>query len=105
MEKWVLRHLKFRQNLTVCIADDVFIAFNSQNSDQQITAALSKLQIAVRAKVVIVFGYLEQGERLLKQAEQMKINDRTWVTSDGWNSINSEISRLNVSKTYPQRVV
>lgn len=87
------------KNLSVCIADDVFIAFNLQNSDQQITVALSKLQIAVRAKVVIVFGYHEQGERLLKQAEQMKINDRTWVTSDGWKSINSEISRLNVSKT------
>ena len=87
------------KNLNVCIANDVFIAFNSQNSDQQIEAALSKLKIAVRAKVVIVFSYLEQGERLLKQAEQMKINGRTWVTSDGWNSINSELSKLNVSKT------
>lgn len=84
---------------SVCIANDVFIAFNSQNSDQQIEAALSKLKIAVRAKVVIVFSYLEQGESLLKKAEQMKINDRTWVTSDGWNSINFELSRLNVSKT------
>lgn len=90
------------KNVSVCIANDIFIAFESQNSDQQIKDALSKLKDAARAKVVIVFSYLEQGERLLKQAEQMKINDRTWVTSDGWNSINSELSRLNVSASILQ---
>jgi len=87
------------KNLSVCIANDEFIAFGSPNSDRQIKDTMSKLKAAERAKVVIVFSYLEQGERLLKQAEQMEITDRTWVTSDGWNSINSELAKLNVSET------
>lgn len=87
------------KNLSVCIANDEFIAFGSPNSDRQIQETISKLKEAHRAKVVIVFSYLEQGERLLKQAEEMKISDRTWVTSDGWNSINSELATLNVSDT------
>lgn len=87
------------KNLSVCIANDVFIAFGSPNSDRQIDDTMSKLQATERAKVVIVFSYLEEGERLLKRAEQFKITDRTWVTSDGWNSINSELSNLNVSRT------
>ena len=85
------------KNLSVCIANDEFIAFGSPNSDRQIQDTISKLKESDRAKVVIVFSYLEQGERLLKQAEQMEISDRTWVTSDGWNSINAELATLNVS--------
>lgn len=87
------------KNLSVCIANDEFIAFGSPKSDRQIEDTMQKLKAAARAKVVVVFSYLEQGERLLKQAEQMEITDRTWVTSDGWNAINSEISKLNVSQT------
>ena len=86
------------KNVSVCIANDEFIAFASPNSDRQIEDTMTKLKAAERAKVVIVFSYLEQGERLLKRAEQMEITDRTWVTSDGWNSINSELAELNVSE-------
>ena len=87
------------KNLNVCIANDAFIAFGSPNSELQIEDTMSKLNATERAQVVVVFSYLDHGERLLKQAEKMKIIDRTWVTSDGWSPLNSEIAKLNVSKT------
>lgn len=90
------------KNLSVCIANDEYIAFGSPNSDQQIEDTINKLKNTERAKVVVVFSYFEQGERLLKQAEKMKLTDRTWVASDGWNSLNSELANLNVSETMLQ---
>lgn len=88
------------KNLSVCIANDEYIAFGSPNSDQQIEDTMFRLKSTEyeRAKVVVIFSYFEQGERLLKQAEKMKVTDRTWVTSDGWNSLNSELANLNVSE-------
>ena len=86
------------KNLSVCIANDEYIAFGSPNSDQQIEDTLFRLKSTVRAQVVIVFSYFDQGERLLKQAEKMELSDRTWVTSDGWNSLSSQLANMNVSK-------
>lgn len=90
------------KNLSVCIANDEYIAFGSPTSDRQIEDTITKLKNTERAKVVIVFSYFEQGERLLKQAEKIKLTDRTWVTSDGWNSLNSELAKLNVSEAMLQ---
>ncbi|PFX32807.1 Extracellular calcium-sensing receptor [Stylophora pistillata] len=90
------------KKLNVCIANDEYIAFGSPNSDRKIEDAMNKLKTAERAKVVIVFSYFEQGERLLKQAENMKVTDRTWVASDGWSSLGSEIANLNVSHSMLQ---
>ena len=90
------------KELNVCIANDEYIAFGSPNSDRQIEDTVRKLKTAERAKVVIVFSYFEQGERLLKQAEIMEVTDRTWVASDGWNSLNSELANLNVSESMLQ---
>ena len=86
------------KNLSVCIANDEFVSFSSLNADRQIEDTMLKLKSAERAEVVIVFSYLEQGEMLLKKAEQFEITDRTWVTSDGWNSVSSEMEKLNISK-------
>ena len=86
------------KNLSVCIANDEFVSFSSPNADRQIEDTMLKLKSAERAEVVIVFSYLEQGEMLLKKAEQFEITDRTWVTSDGWNSVSSEMEKLNISK-------
>ena len=86
------------KNLSVCIANDEFVSFGSPNADRQIEDTMLKLKSAERAEVVIVFSYLEQGEMLLKKAEQFEITDRTWVTSDGWSSVSSEIEKLNISK-------
>lgn len=86
------------KNLSVCIANDEYIAFGSPNADRQIEDTLSRLKYTERAKVVVVFSYFEQGERLLKQAEKMELTDRTWVTSDGWNSVSSELANMNVSE-------
>lgn len=87
------------KKLNVCIANDEYIAFGSPNSDRQIADTMNKLKTAERAKVVIVFSYFEQGERLLKQAENMEVSDRTWVVSDGWSSLSSEMANLNVSQS------
>lgn len=86
------------KNLSVCIANDEFVSFSSPNADRQIEDTMLKLKSAERAEVVIVFSYLEQGEMLLKKAEQFEITDRTWVTSNGWNSVSSEMEKLNISK-------
>ncbi|XP_020621440.1 extracellular calcium-sensing receptor-like [Orbicella faveolata] len=86
------------KNLSVCIANDEYIAFGSPNADRQIEDTLFRLKSTERAKVVVVFSYFEQGERLLKQAEKMELTDRTWVTSDGWNSLSSELANMNVSE-------
>lgn len=86
------------KNLSVCIANEELVSFSSPNADRQIEDTMLKLKSAERAEVVIVFSYLEQGEMLLKKAEQFEITDRTWVTSDGWNSVSSEMEKLNISK-------
>ena len=86
------------KNLSVCVANDEYIAFGSPNADRQIEDTLLRLKNTERAKVVVVFSYFEQGERLLKQAEKMELTDRTWVTSDGWNSLSSELASMNVSE-------
>lgn len=84
------------KNLNICIADDEFIAFRAEKSDEIIRSTIKKLKNSPRAKVVIVFSYLQQGERLLREADRTNITDRTWVTSDAWAS---GIANLNISKT------
>ena len=83
------------KKLNVCVAHDEFIAFNSDGSDGAIRAALRKLADSPRTQVVMVFSYLEQGERLLRAAESLNITGRTWVASDAWAN---GVTKLNVSR-------
>ena len=83
------------KTLGVCIPNEDYINFRSENSDKLIYNAMSNLKKATRAKVVIVFSYLFQGERLLLEAQRQNITDRTWVTSDAWGT---KTAKVNISK-------
>lgn len=75
------------KSLNVCIANDEYIPFTSDMLDDYVRNTLNTLKSSSRAKVVIVFTYADQGERLLKEASKMNITDRTWIASDGWSSV------------------
>ena len=83
------------RKLGVCVPSDEYINFTAENSKELIYSALKNVKKATRAKVLVIFSYLEQGKRLLEEAQEQNITDRTWITSDAWGT---KAAKLNVSR-------
>lgn len=83
------------RKLKVCTANDVNIAFQSEDSETLIRNAVKTINDTHRAKVVVVFMFETQLARLLKEVQKQGLTNITWILSDG---IGRTILNYNINK-------
>lgn len=79
----------------ICFAGDMYIPRYSEETRPVAQRIVTKLKTDDKAKVVIMFGYVDgMADILLDEAEKVGLR-RYWLTSEGWNP---HILRSNVSR-------
>ena len=75
----------------VCIFKDEYIPFQSTSTEEKVKEVVQKIKEGDKAKVVVLFIYVEEiGERIMQEAAKENL-DRIWLTSEAWNPSAVEI--------------
>ncbi|XP_057308679.1 extracellular calcium-sensing receptor-like [Hydractinia symbiolongicarpus] len=72
-------------NRNVCISHDEYILYQSQKTKQSVVDVVKKIKATPKAKVVVLFCYVNGlGNYILEEAAKQGV-DRVWLTSEAWN--------------------
>lgn len=72
-------------NRNVCISHDEYIPYQSQKTIQSVVDVVKKIKAASKAKVVVLFCYVDGlGDYILEEAAKQGV-DRVWLSSEAWN--------------------
>ena len=75
----------------ICIFKDEYIPYSSDKTESKIQEVVTKIKEGDKAKVVVLFLYVQSiGERIIAEAQRQGI-ERIWLTSEAWNPAAAEI--------------
>jgi len=74
-----------KEDEKICIFKDEYIPYQSKKTEAKINEVVEKIKEGDKAKVVVLFLYVQNiGEKIIQRAKELGV-ERIWLTSEAWN--------------------